>query len=459
MSQASIEKFPADGKIYYSTHKTFPRWNVKQAELAMVAPIRKHIVSWEEMPTSLASNSRPADVEAELIDVGEGIRPSDYEGKDVKGKLVLASSPQGKGRIELVHRLAVLDRGAAGVVSYRSYYLDDFPDLVTWDHIFTLEKDGRTSTFGFCISKRMGWELKRLLRSGEKVVLRAKVESSLGPGEYRVVEAAIPGEGFQDQEIWYIAHLDHCNPGANDNASGSAAILESARAFNELIKTGALPKPKRTLRFFWVPEIYGTYAYLSAHPDEAKKAVAVINMDMVGEDQKMCGSTFQVTQTPDSCPSFMNDLLTGHLDFFLAHPPQPGGEFVDPLAVVSLSGTREPWQARVIPYSGGSDHEVFLGGGVNVPATMFGSWPDYYYHTAQDTPDKCDPTQMRRAIALGMTVAWSVANADAESGLGLSETIYPRCLQRIGRDLERAVRLLQESQLRGEDLKDAIEHP
>jgi aminopeptidase YwaD len=454
--QVDVEKFPADGKILYSTHRTLPRWNVKEAELAMISPRHKHLVSWDETPTSLASNSRSADVEAELIDVGEGVSSSDYEGKDVKGKLVLAASPQGKGRIDLVHRLAVLDRGAIGVVSYRSYYLDDFPDLITWDHIWELEKNGKTSTFGFCISKRMGRELQRLLKSGEKVVLRARVESTIGPGEYRLIKGSIPGTEFPDQEIWFIAHLDHANPGANDNASGSAAILECARAFLDLVNSGRLPKPKRTLRFFWVPEVYGPYAYLSTHPEEANKIVAVINMDMVGEDQKLCGSTFQVTQTPDSTPSFFNDLLAAHLDFLLGETPLPGHEALNSMAIVSALGTREPWQAKVTPYAGGSDHEVFLGGGVNIPATMFGSWPDYYYHTAQDTPDKCDSTQLKRAIALGMLVASSVANIDLESGIEFADILYSRSLQRLGRETERAIEFLQDGAPQAEDLKEAL---
>jgi len=246
----AVEKFPSDGKKYYATSLSLPRWTVDRAELRMVAPESKHLISWAEMPTALASNSRSAAVEAELVDVGEGVHPSDYDGKDVAGKLVLASSPQGKGRIELVHRLAVLERGAAGVISYRSYYLDDFPDLVTWDHLFTLEKNGRTSTFGFCVSKRLGRELQRLLRDGQKVVLRVDIKADLSPGEYGIVEGSIPGREFPGQEVWFIAHLDHANPGANDNASGSAALLECARAFHDLIESGALPGPRRDLRFF-----------------------------------------------------------------------------------------------------------------------------------------------------------------------------------------------------------------
>jgi hypothetical protein len=456
LTGVAMEKFPADGKTHYATSLSLPRWTVDRAELRMVAPEAKHLISWAEMPTALASNSRSAAVEAELIDVGEGVQASDYEGKDVTGKLVLASSPQGKGRIELVHRLAVLERGAAGVVSYRSYYLDDFPDLVTWDHIFTFEKNGRTSTFGFCVSKRLGRELQGLLRNGQKVVLRADIKADISRGEYGVVQGSIPGKEFPDQEVWFIAHLDHANPGANDNASGSAAVLECARALLDLIKSGALPGPRRTLRFFWVPEVYGTYAYLVSHPERVRKAVAVINLDMVGENQTLCGSTFQVTRTPDSVPSFLNDVLSSGLDLLLGGPLLPGHETLGSFTITSPTGTREPWRARLVPYSGGSDHEVLMGGGLQVPATMFGSWPDYFYHTNEDTPDKCDPTQLRRAIVLAMMTAGSIANMDASSAVDFAERMYARALQRMGLDREKAGETLQRGRPGSEDLGEAL---
>lgn len=451
-----LETFPSDGKTYYGTSLTIPRWSVERAELRMVVPEPRHLISWAEMPVALASNSRAAAVEAELVDVGEGVHPADYDGKDVAGKLVLASSPQGKGRIDLVHRLAVLERGAAGVISYRSYYPDDFPDLVTWDHIYTLERNGRASTFGFCVSKRLGRELQSLLAAGRKVVLRADIKAELSPGEYGVVEGSIPGTEFPGQEVWFIAHLDHANPGANDNASGSAAILECARAFQELIRSGALPKPLRTVRFLWVPEVYGTFAYLVSHPERVRKAVAVINMDMVGENQALCGSTFQATRTPDSVPSFLNDLLSSGLDLLLGGPPLPGHETQGSFAITSPTGTRDPWHARLVPYSGGSDHEVFMGGGLQVPATMFGSWPDYFYHTNQDTPDKCDPTALRRAVVLGMMTAGSIAGMDSASAVDLTDVLYARAVQRMGADLEKALGLLERGRPGREDLKEAL---
>ncbi|MBN1222728.1 MAG: DUF4910 domain-containing protein [Candidatus Aminicenantes bacterium] len=456
LNKVGIETFPADGKIHYATDKSYPKWTVRSARLALVSPNQKHLVSWAENPITLATYSRTADVTAELIDVGKGTDPSDYEGKDVKGKIVLASSPQGEGRIDFVQRLAVMERGAAGVISYRSYYLDDFPDLITWDHIFTHEFNGKQSTFGFCIPKRMGWELQRLLKERKKVVLRAEVDADISPGEYEVVKACIPGTDLADQEIWFTAHLDHTLPSANDNASGSAAILETARTLRTLIDSGLLPKPRRTIRFFWVPEICGTYAYVAKHLEETNKAVAVINMDMVGESQTLCGSVFRITQTPDSTPSCFNDILAMNLEFLLSHEYRPGRELTDPLLVVSLTGSRESWNARMIPYSGGSDHYVFMGGVVNIPATMFGSWPDYFYHSSGDTPDKSDPTQLKRAVVLGSMVAGSMANLNTQSGLELVTRIFTRSKKRLDDSSIKAQVLLKNSELTGKDLKEAL---
>ena len=78
---------------------------------------------------SRADNSRSTHLEAELIDVGAGVSERDYEGRDVKGKVVLASGPAAR-----VQQEAVWKRGAAGVLSWQTNRPDpmDAPDQVAW---------------------------------------------------------------------------------------------------------------------------------------------------------------------------------------------------------------------------------------------------------------------------------------------------------------------------------------
>ena len=105
LKDATIEQFPADGKTKYWTYTSPIGWTVKSAELYLVEPEEKLIVRYKDVPTCLHTYSKatpPEGVTAELVDVGKGTKPKDYEGKDVKGKFVLAT-----GRATPVHEQAV----------------------------------------------------------------------------------------------------------------------------------------------------------------------------------------------------------------------------------------------------------------------------------------------------------------------------------------------------------------
>src|SRR4029077_7224901 len=82
----AILEFPADGKIFYGTQRSRPAWDVAFAELwEKQDGGAAKIASFESEPVVLAEDSESADVTADLVDVGDGTRESDYSGKDVKG--------------------------------------------------------------------------------------------------------------------------------------------------------------------------------------------------------------------------------------------------------------------------------------------------------------------------------------------------------------------------------------
>src|SRR6185436_1518733 len=145
-------------------------------------------------------------------------------------------------------------------------------------------------------------------------------------------------------------------------------------------------------------------AYVTEH-DDARLArsggpgiVANLNLDMVGEDTVKTNSTFYFTRTPDSVPSFLNALL----EDVLAQTKESG--------IVAPSGSRTTWAAEEVPYSQGSDHDVFLG--VGVPSTMLGHDPDWTHHTSEDTIDKTDATEFRRVGVFATAAALYLAGAD-----------------------------------------------
>jgi Peptidase family M28 len=426
LEKVSTERFPTDGKIEYFGERTPPQWQVKEGELWLTKPFSMKITSFDDLPMSLAEASTTADVEAELVDIGMGTADADYA-SGVRGKIVLTSSNP-----LVVFDRAVIREGALGIVSSWSVpdfdrlnrRPGDFPDQVGWPRI-PGKVDESPGHFAFVISERRAQELRALMRQGKTLLVHAVVDARLVPGHLEVVTGLIPGSVHPDEEIIVTAHLDHYKPGANDNASGSAAILEMARTIGELIKNKELPSPLRTIRFMWVPEYSGTYAWMSAHLSDPVKRVANLNFDMVGENVLKTNSLLNLNYTSDSNPSFLNAVLESVVEFVNRfnderYPPQMD------LYVGSVTGSRNRLSCRMVPYTTGTDHEIF--NNLKIGASTLGAWPDDYYHSSEDTPDKVDPTQLHRAVVIGLAAMTTVAYADDEHAPDLARLalIYGR---------------------------------
>src|SRR5215470_2674822 len=90
LADAHIEQFPIDGAKAYGLMRSYLAWNVEEARLWELRPDHLLIGDWATDPIRLADYSHSADVETELIDVGNGTNETDYKDKDVRGKIVLA---------------------------------------------------------------------------------------------------------------------------------------------------------------------------------------------------------------------------------------------------------------------------------------------------------------------------------------------------------------------------------
>jgi hypothetical protein len=426
LEQVAIERFPTDGKIEYFGIVMPPEWRVKKGELWLTSPYLMKLASYDEVPLSLATFSASADVEAELVDIGAGTADDDYA-RGVKGKIVLTNAPPHE-----VYERAVTKQGAAGIVSswsapdfdHLNRRAGDFPDQVGWQHLRGREAAG-SGHFGFAISARRAQELRAMMQQGKTLRVHAIVDAELVPGSLKVVSGLIPGSTYPDEEILVTAHLDHYKPGANDNASGSAAILEMARTMRELIENKYLPLPLRTIRFMWVPEYQGTYAWLSAHLNDPVKRLANLNFDMVGENVAKTNSLLRLNYTSDSNPSFLNAVIESIVDFANRfnserYPPQMD------LYIGSLMGSRNHLACRMVPYVTGTDHELF--NNLKIGAATLGAWPDDFYHSSEDSPDKVDPTQLHRAVVIGLAGITTLAYADSEQAQDLARLslIYGR---------------------------------
>ncbi|MFQ5707342.1 MAG: DUF4910 domain-containing protein, partial [bacterium] len=441
---AYIESFPSDGKVRYQTWQSPSGWDIDSAELRMIEPYEERVVGYPEIAMSVITYSNPGDVTAELVWVGSGTKDADYEGKDIQGKFVLATGYGGA-----VHRLAVLKYGAKAVVCY----LDDerakeYPDMLAYTGMWPRTEELDRVTFGFNLTNRQGEKLRHLLQSGQKVVLHGRVSGTgLEPYFMDVVVAHIRGAEKPEEELIFSAHLDHPKESANDNASGSAAILDMALTLKQLIDSGRLSRPKRSLRFLWVPEWFGTMAYIDAHPelkgpDLGGHFLANLNLDMVGENLEIIHSKLILTRTPDSIPSALNEVVANM------------AEMVDGMNIRTPRGSLSEFNYRVTPYSGGSDHMMFIDR--KIPAVMFSHEPDYTHHTSEDTPDKVDPVELERCEIIATGTLLYLANLEASQAMELVYLVGANSQQRLVLAAGQAQKNLQEA-TNGDQFQDGFE--
>ncbi len=428
--QAEILSYPAEEQVRFWGWPSFQEWDCSEATLHLVSPASEAMLlaDYRACPLSLIQRSTSFDGEAEVV-VVEGARngedEADYAGLDLAGKVVLT-----RGDVGRVRELAVERRGAAGILFDGMRIVPparlegDLADARQYTAFWS--QPGVARTFGFVLTPRQGQALRRLLKKGEKVRVRARVLAEEYDGSLEVFSATIPGTSEQAREILVVAHLCHPQPSANDNASGAAAALEAAHALYNLVVSGTLPRPRHTMRFLWMPEMTGTMAYLFGREAELGQMLAGLNLDMVGEDQDQTGSSWLIERPPDAAASFAPELLACLRDLFLDVKGWPG---------VSRShtgiGGYPLYRQAEVPFSGGSDHYILSDPTVGVPTPMLIQWPDRFYHTSADTPERTDPRSLARAAALAAAYAYWLAGAGEQEVSSLGFQMVARFKTRL----------------------------
>jgi hypothetical protein len=461
LADVSIIKQP-----YHNPDGTPRNYTAKSAELWITSPFELKLADIGDHALYLSDNSRDADVEAELVWIDDA---SDEVLKtiDVKGKIVLTRGNPGNAVNNAVHKY-----GAIGVVAYTTSESKselDFPDQLPWTRISPPRKDQK-DTFAFSLSPRKGENLRRLLETkemqdifatgqrtmGGKVMVKAKVDTDIGAENAQtgtgMVEGWIKGTKYKDQQIVITAHLQEEQGSANDDGSGSGNILELARVFNKLIKEGKIPPPKRDLRFWWSDEIYSEYQYIRSNPGSEKKMLANLHQDMTGAKQSMGGRVQHLIFNPHSRTSYLDALFESIGEFVILSNNafiQAGrsGGYPRPHSqpIYATRGTREPFNARFVPYFGSSDNLVFVEGIIGVPAVASINWDDFYIHSSDDDLDNLDQTQLQRNNFIIGAMALYLAYAEADDIPLLASETYAQGGKRTSNDSHKAMLLLNQS--------------
>jgi hypothetical protein len=205
--------------------------------------------------------------------------------------------------------------------------------------------------------------------------------------------------------------------------------MEMVMSIVNLIQNREIPPLKRTLRFLWVPEMHGTLPYLEDNQDIRERGIAGMNLDMIGENYALCQSTFNFTRSPYSVPGYINDVMVSLFQWL------EGREFFSP------RGTKYRFNPRIRNFSGGSDHVMFNDSCFAIPTPMLGH-RDVFHHTNMDTPDKCDPTELKRITSLALAASLFLANADDEDALSIAQEVYNQARMRMAQRTSQSIRLI-----------------
>jgi len=304
-----------------------------------------------------SSSTQEAGIEAEIVAAGLG-RQGDFAGAEVEGKIALIE----RGEIFFSDKVAnAAAVGAAAVVLYNNQ-----PGPPT---VGTLRGPSRIPAV--IISQEEGRALLRQLDGGMvrlRLVVRTISETRTS---FNVI--GIKRGVRQPNEIVVVGgHRDSVpvSPGANDNASGTAAVIEAARLLAPI-------RTARTIHFvaFGAEEL-GLVGSMHYAQDPAGTIVGMVNMDMVGRGPLAVGNSNDDNRLAD-----LGEQVARRLGIQV-------GRF-------KLRG------------AAGSDHFSFER--IGVPTAFLHTGDDSAIHTPNDVLDRVDPALIAQAARLAAGIALEAA--------------------------------------------------
>ena len=216
--------------------------------------------------------------------------------------------------------------------------------------------------------------------------------------------AYIEGSKFPDEYLYISAHSDHegvingqIYNGADDNGSGTAAVLEMAEAFSQAVKDGH--RPKRSIVFLHVTAeevgLHGSRYYTENPIFPLDNAVATLNIDMIGrvDDRHIDNENYIYLIGSDKMSTELH---------FVAQ--KANAEFTNLNLDYKYNDDRDPNR-----YYYRSDHYNFAQKGVPVIFFFNGEHADYTKPT--DTAEKINYPLLQKRTKLIFATAWYLANA------------------------------------------------
>ena len=296
--------------------------------------------------------------------------------------------------------------------------------------IFHLPGDSANPIPMFNISYSGGSRLRDELERGTEVLIRFSASSRVFQGSPRSVLATLKGKSEEYYIVCAHGDSDSGGPGADDNASGVAGVLELSRILNEMIREKRLPTPERSILFaVWGGEYSSSTAFVRSRADELSQIKGVINFDQIGTGETRNCVYFESNDVPHNADmmkvlqtvgedyadkkGFWDESTTnpsqGGTDSYVFLPEVLGGLGITGAEIPSVTVYTAAWNAaRTMPQTNGWASKAWEGDPDSVTI-------DYsrFYHSSRDVPaltTEREPFNMSSAVkAVGIALlrlAW-----------------------------------------------------
>jgi hypothetical protein len=403
LKNVEVDGARADGRTQAGFWTMPLAWNVKRARLDVIAPKRLELCDYSKVPSCLGMWSGPTPPDgrdAELVD----LRTTPWD--QVRGKLVLTEKNSASLKYDLVKYGAL---GAVNGFSENPSLGDGRQWINAWgDNGWGFTKTS-TPLLSYSVTPNQAKHLRSLLASGKKVMLHAVSETSYYEGRYPWVTGILPGSE-PGEEVLVLGHTSE--QGANDNATGVAANIEALATLNRLIAAGELPRPRRSIRIFLMPELYGSLSYISRNPERMRNTVAAMTVDTPAASYDLAGTEYTLYMNPHVAKSWTDALI---------------------LRTTAASLPRDrPW--HVSEHTTGTD--AYLGEPtVGVPDVWSYSGTGVItHHNSEDKPETVDPRSLTDLTTMVATYLYYCASAGERDLPWLADIT----LDRAGSDMRSA---------------------
>ena len=405
----NVEKitFPADGKTVWQDKIAPLGWTASEGKLTVLSapgiPEGTAIADYKQHPFHLIKGSCGTAPGGEIMSL------ISYEqvlsGKNPAGALVLSPIDQ-DCRCRVLPRL--LDLGARGVVSDFSFNTSDGPQGILWNTAFTEHDNWHVNAddrefIAFSISPDTGKILRQALEKGE-ISLHVLSDAGRFESTFDLVTASIPGR--RKEEFWIYAHL--YEPLANDNSSGVASAIETARL---IMQQGT---PEFSLRLLFGLEHYGFAAYAASRGDRnlSDEVIGACDYDAMRIRKNW---DIVLRTAPPGTPFYGNFALYKMAEELQALPESPKVSCQNAFACMY-------------------DDDVFLSDSTTGVPTI---WPiregTGIYHNSLQTMDYIEPEALRFACALNTALIDAFISPDeemADSAVSMAQNILQKELLR-----------------------------